>query len=83
MTSAAHPEDPGSPPRPSWPIRLLRALRRMNADQVALWERWARAQRPWEADWLHWERDADGEWYLEGEVAPPRPRRRGPDLADN
>lgn len=72
MTSAAHPENSGTPPREAWPLRLLRALRQMNADQVELWERWARAQRPWEADWLHWEQDEDGAWHLEGKVAPPR-----------
>lgn len=79
MTSAARPEDPGTPPRPGWPVRMLRAFLRMNAEQVDLWERWLQAQRPWEADWLRWVQGDDGEWRLEGDVAPPRPRRPGPD----
>ena len=77
MTSAVHSENPGTPRRPAWPLRLLRALRRINADQLDLWERWVRAQRPWESDWLHWERAENGDWYLTGEVAPPR-TGRGP-----
>lgn len=78
MTSAARPDDPGSPSRAGWPMRLLRALRQMNSEQVELWERWVRAQRPWEADWMHWVRDADGEWHLQGNVVPPRANRGGP-----
>lgn len=77
MTPAPSPENPGIPARPPWPVRLLRAIRQMNAEQIELWERWARAQRPWESDWLHWERDDDGEWRLVGEIAPRR-TGRGP-----
>ncbi|MGH3980455.1 MAG: hypothetical protein ACRDRZ_15855 [Pseudonocardiaceae bacterium] len=49
-----------------------------NADNVELWERFLRAQRPWEATWLHWVRTPQGE-RLEGDILPPcgdPPQRR-------
>lgn len=47
------------------------AVARINAGQIELWERYLRAQRPWEADRLHWERDRAGGWRLVGQVPPP------------
>lgn len=50
--------------------RATEAFREFNATNVELWERYLRAQRPWEADWLHWVRTSGG-WRLEGTVLPP------------
>lgn len=55
-------------------IRAAAAFREFNAANVELWERYLRAQRPWEADWLHWVRTPGG-WRLEGTVLPPSRHR--------
>ncbi len=60
--------------------RVAGALREFNAANVELWERYLRAQRPWEATWLHWVRTSQGD-RLEGDILPPhggRPQRRPP-----
>jgi hypothetical protein len=51
-------------------VRGLRAFRAAQQAQVQLQERYLRAQRPWQAEWLHWEPSGDG-WRLAGRVLPP------------
>lgn len=48
--------------------RAARAFWDFNAANVALWERYLQAQRPWE--WLHWVPTSEG-WRLEGSKLPP------------
>ncbi|MQA13750.1 MAG: hypothetical protein GEV09_06120 [Pseudonocardiaceae bacterium] len=50
--------------------RVLAALREFNAANVELWDRYLRAQRPWEATYLHWVRSPRG-WRIEGSILPP------------
>jgi len=51
-------------------LRGLRAYRAAQQAQVRLQERYLRAQRPWQAEWLHWAPTDDG-WQLAGRVLPP------------
>lgn len=64
--------------------RVAGALREFNAANVERWERYLRAQRPWEAMWLHWVRTPQGD-RLEGGILPPcghRPQRAGDRAGD-
>lgn len=51
-------------------VHRWRRFRAFNACTIALGERFLRAQRPWEQDWLHWVQDTDG-WHLRGNRLPP------------
>lgn len=51
-------------------LRALRAFRAAQQAQVQLQERYLRAQRPWQAEWLHWAATDSG-WQLQGRVLPP------------
>ncbi len=51
-------------------VRGLRTFRASQQAQVQLRERYLRAQRPWQTEWLHWTATDDG-WRLEGRVLPP------------
>lgn len=53
--------------------RLARSIRDSYRAQNDLWERYFRAQRPWESRTLRWTRDHRG-WRLEGDTMPRRPR---------
>lgn len=53
---------------------LTAALHRSWRRQVELDERRALLDRPWEEQFLHWSRTADG-WELHGTLAPPAGRR--------
>lgn len=60
-----------------WLGRAASPLREFKAANVELWERFLRAQRPWEGTWLHWVRTPQGD-RLEGDILPcsDRPQRR-------
>ena len=60
---------------PSAIARGLAWVRRHAAVQVALHERRALLERPWEEDLLHWHQDGD-RWELHGRHAPPADGRR-------
>lgn len=57
--------------------RGWQAVVRFVQAQNELQELALRQMRPWEDDWLHWVRTAEG-YRLEGRVLPPIPRRLRP-----
>lgn len=51
-------------------VRAAAAFRAFNADNIEIYERYLRAQRPSENERLHWVRSSNG-WHLEGTAVPP------------